>query len=171
MSSAEKTRDYSHQKRYLSTAYAVLAALYFLMGLVLIIAEQLRPRIPYFTAWPNSSQMTSVPSGSSDVDVQNYYNYLHNWNLSGLKETYSFSPALLTWIYLGIGMLLVIFIFLTNAWYARHLRGDLYPIEVYNGYITERGGKVDYFNWAVYAILGSFMLYYAATNLIYGQIY
>jgi hypothetical protein len=171
MSPEEAAERYNHQKRYLSTAYTVMAVLYFLMGAALIIEERVRTRIPYFTDWPNSNQMTSVPSGSSDSQVQAYYNYLHNWNLAGLKETYLFSPAMLTWIYMGIGMLLIIFIYMTNAWYARHRQGDLYPVEVYNGYITERGGKVDYFNWAVYIILGSFMLYYATTNLIYGQIY
>lgn len=171
MGPEEKIEMYDHQKRYLGLTYTILAVLYFLIGATLILVEWLRPRIPYFLQWPNANEMTSVPTGSSDAEVQAYYNYLHNWSLMDLGEKYFWSPAMLSWAYLGVGMLIIIFIFLTNAWHARQIKGDLYPVEVYNGYISERGGKVDYFNWAVYAIIGSFMLYYAATNLIYGQIY
>ncbi len=44
-------------------------------------------------------------------------------------------------------------------------------MEVYNGYITERGGPVDSFNWATYAILVGLVIAYVVWNLIYGQMY
>ena len=171
MSPQAEAEKYHHQKRYLGIAYGVLAALYFLIGVVLIIAERFRTRIPYFTDWPNANQVMPIPSGSDDQAVRAYYDYLHNWQLMKIQETYFFQPSMVTWIYAGIGMLIIIFLFITYIWHIRHRQGDLYPVEVYNGYISERGGKVDYFNWAVFSIVGSFALYYAATNLIYGQIY
>ncbi|MHB0867499.1 MAG: hypothetical protein ACYC6B_08655 [Thermoleophilia bacterium] len=171
MSSQSTPASFNHQKRYLRATYTLMALAYVLIGAVLIIEQKVRSRIPYFTDWPNSSEMQSVPSGSSDQDVTAYYSYLHSWSLSQVKETYFFNPLLLTWVYATIGVIIIIFIFLSNAWYARYRQGDLYPVEVYNGYMSERGGKVEYFNWAVYIILGAFMVYYAATNLIYGQIY
>ena len=53
----------------------------------------------------------------------------------------------------------------------RRHQGDLYPVEVYNAYITERGGPIDSFNWATYAILLTYMAYYTVINLIFGQYY
>ena len=48
---------------------------------------------------------------------------------------------------------------------ATHAGRDLYPVEVYNAIITERGGPVDTFNWVLYAVLLSYMAYYTVTNL------
>jgi hypothetical protein len=61
--------------------------------------------------------------------------------------------------------------FFAFAWYARRRSGDLYPVEVFNGIITERNGPVDPFNYAVWAILGIYIVYYTVIQVLYGQLY
>jgi hypothetical protein len=111
------------------------------------------------------------PSGSSDVVVERYFEYLNLQSVGNLTESYF--P---NWVGLieafGYGaVFLIILYFFVYAWFARRRTGDLYPVEVYNGYITERGGPVDPFNWATYTILVSYMVYYSVVNILYGQMY
>ena len=113
-----------------------------------------------------------VPTGSDDATVKKFFDYLALRHVGTLEETYIFNWTYFNTMYLVIGTGLIVFYFLTYAWYARvRKQGDLYPVEVYNAYITERGGPVDNFNWAVYSILIVYMAYYAVLNLILGQYY
>lgn len=156
--------------RWVARLYILAAALYVLLGFVLIAhayarGQEINPMIPV------PSQYTDVPTGSDDAAVQAYYDYLNYRHLENLEQTYTWSPLTLTTAYGILGGILVIFYFLVLAWHARRSRGDLYPVEVFNGYLSERGGPVDAFNWAVYAILLGFMIYYTVVNVIFGQYY
>jgi hypothetical protein len=131
-------------------------------------------------AWASTQSVTvplpsklflAPPAGSSDAAAEQYFDYLHLQNIGnlgqnsgqnwfGLTEAMGFGAAFLIALY-----------FLVFAWFSRRRSGDLYPVEVYNGYITERNGGVDPFNWAVYAIVLIYAIFYISVSLRFGQIY
>ena len=154
--------------RRFTAIYLICAALYVVLGFASIVnayAQSTNPMIPV------PDRFTNAPSGSDDVAVEAYYDYLNIRHFNQQNETYFLDPVDFITIYGILAGILIIFYFLMMAWYARRSKGDLYPVEVYNGYLSERGGPVDSFNWAVYAILAAFMIYYVVVHLIYGQYY
>ncbi len=160
-------RDRRLQRR-LRRFYAVTAILYALLGLLFIQRAMAQTRVPVSVY---TNDIEPVPTGNDDETVMRYYDYLYLRHLRNFQETYFTNPLLLSWVYgvLGAG-LLVIYAF-TFGWYSRRLHHDLYPVEVYNGYIAERGGPVDPFNWAVYGVLLAYMAYYTVTCVVFGQQY
>ncbi len=134
----------------------------------------------FMVAWQAYAQTKSVketgtvqtvPSGNDEQSVQAYYDYLNESNLLAKHETFVIDWPAIGWTYGMLGALLIVSYFFIFAWYARLRSHDLYPVESYNGYITERGGPVDPFNYASYIVLGSFMTYYAYTQILFGQLY
>lgn len=156
--------------RWFGRLYLLAAALYVLLGFVLIgtaLARglEVNPMIPV------PSRFAEVPSGSDDASVQAYYDYLNYRHLDYLSETLTVDWLTITTVYGILAGILVIFYFLAMAWGARRSKADLYPVESFNGYISERGGPIDPFNLALYAILVCYMVYYTVVSLIYGQYY
>lgn len=156
--------------RWVARLYVLGAVIYVLLGFVLIAGayargQEVNPMIPV------PSEYTEVPTGSDDASVKAYYDYLNYRHLDQLGQTHTLDPLVITTIYGILGGILVIFYFFVLAWHARRPKGDLYPVEVFNGYVSERGGPIDSFNWAVYAILIAYMVYYTAVSLIFGQYY
>ena len=119
----------------------------------------------------NPGPFNSVPTGSDDATVRQYYNYLNLRVLNGYHEMYGVSGFFLGWGLGAAAALLIVLYLFVFAWYARQRTQDLYPVEVYNGYITERAGPVDAFNYVLYAILAGLMVAYTVWNIIYGQMY
>jgi hypothetical protein len=156
--------------RTLRRIYLVSVIFYLLLGIVMTIPayateNSLNPIAPV----PGSTSI--VPTGSDDLSVQAYYDYLNQQHLMSLKEAYIYDWQGFLTTYLLIAVVLIAFYAFVYAWYARRRKADLYPVEVYNGYLTERGGPVDPFNYATWAILGIYMVYYVVIQLIYGQLY
>jgi hypothetical protein len=151
--------------------YLVTVALYVLLGFVLISAAYAQQASQSELLPVHSNTTMKVPTGSSDRTVQSYFHYLQLQELGGMSERYVINPVGLIEMYGGGGVILVSLYFLMFAWYARLKRDDLYPVEVYNGYITERGGKIDAFNYAVWAVMLAYAVAYISLSLIYGQIY
>lgn len=151
--------------------YLVTVALYVLLGFVLISAAYAQQASQSELLPVPSNTTLKVPTGNADVTVQSYFHYLQLQELGGLTERYVISPVGLIEMYGVGGAFLVVLYFLMFAWYARLRRDDLYPVEVYNGYVTERGGKIDAFNFAVWAIMLAYAVAYISLSLIYGQIY
>ena len=146
--------------------YVVTVVAYAVLGAVLLASAYATAEIP------NSISVTplkAVPTGNSDEVIQQYYDYLWLRHLETYTQTYAINPVLMIIIYAILGAVLVLTYFFTYAWYARLPKGDLYPVEVFNGYLSERGSPVDAFNWAMYAILATFMVWYIIWNLIFGQ--
>ena len=99
-------------------------------------------------AHPHSS--SQVPTGNDDATVEQYYDYLNLQQLNTLGEQYLFD-----WQYLQHH--------LSGSWRpssssstsssspgtARRRKLDLYPVEVFNGVITERSGPVDPLSWGM----------------------
>ena len=113
----------------------------------------------------------TVPSGSDDKSVAAYYDYLNESAYLAEHETYVLDVPALGWTYGFLGAMLVVSYFYIGSWYARLGTHDLYPVESYNGYITERGGPVPRFNNVFYMVIGSFMAYYGFIQILYGQLY
>lgn len=111
------------------------------------------------------------PSGSSDVVVERYFDYLHLQSIGNLKQTYGINWGGLLEAFSYGAVFLILLYFFVYSWFARRRAGDLYPVEVYNGYVTERNGGIDPFNWALYAVIAAYAVFYIAMSLRFGQIY
>ena len=164
------TRPVSKSEKTMRRIYVITVITYVLLGLLLTIPayateNTANPIVPI----PGPS--VSVPTGSDDVSVLAYYDYLNLRHANSLKETYNYDWQTFLVTYGLIAAVLIAFYFFVFAWYARRRRSDLYPVEVYNGFITERGGPVEPFNYAAWSILGIYMIYYVAIQLTYGQLY
>lgn len=158
-------------RRRLNRIFAVTAVLYVLLGVVLTVnafAQQRRNPIVPEVGKPT---VTAVPTGSDDKSVNDYFRYLALRHIALERETYVGDPATVATYFGLVGVALISFYYFTFAWYARMRTSDLYPVEVYNGYIAERGSPVDPFNWATYTIIVAYMAYYTLMNILYGQFY
>jgi hypothetical protein len=158
-------------RRIANRVFAVTAVLYVLLGVLLAVnawGQQRRNPI-----WQEAGKPTvaAVPVGSDDASVKAYYDYLHLRHISLERETYLGDPETVATLYGLLAVALICFYYFTFAWYARMKTADLYPVEVYNGYIAERGSPVDPFNWATYTIIVAYMAYYTLMNILYGQFY
>ncbi|HEY5527821.1 MAG TPA: hypothetical protein VIL51_00015 [Thermoleophilia bacterium] len=156
--------------RVVRRIYIIGVVFYLLLGVILAVPayateNSLNPIAPV----PGSS--FNVPTGSDDASVLAYYDYLNLQHSNSLKETYLYDWQDFLVTYALIAAALIALYFFAFAWYARRSSGDLYPVEVFNGFITERGGPVDPFNWAAWSILGIYMVYYTVIQVIYGQLY
>lgn len=120
---------------------------------------------------PVPASTMNVPTGSDDASVLAYYDYLNLQHAGTLTETYNYNWQNFLVTYMMIAAALISLYFFAFAWYARRRSADLYPVEVFNGFITERNGPVDAFNYGVWTILVIYMIYYTVIQLIYGQIY
>jgi hypothetical protein len=128
----------------------------------------------------------NVPSGSS-TEVENaYYQYLwHNLLHGGgyqqvsVQSEFSNLFLVLTWTLI---IALLGYILTNSTYYQQNKRGaatdpngpeiqDLYPVESYNGIITERNGGVDTFNWVLYALMTVWTLGLMFFAILNGQIY
>lgn len=158
--------------RMLNRIVAVTVVLYVLLGAVLVYQAYAQQTLSSVYPVPGKQLNMKIPTGSDDATVLRYYDYLALRHVGTLQETYQVNWYYQGTVYLVIGTALIVFYFLTFSWYARtRHQGDLYPVEVYNAYITERGGPIDSFNWATYAILLSYMVYYTVINLMFAQYY
>lgn len=155
--------------RRLARLYAAAGLAYVLAGVVLIGQAVAQTRVP--VSIQTTPVVVPVPQGNDDEAVQAYYDYLDLRDLQKFQETYFTNPLYLSWVYGSIGIALLLFYLLATMWYARSKGGDLYPVEVYAGYITERGGPLTTFDYVAYAVLVSYAAYYTVVNLRWGQFY
>jgi hypothetical protein len=158
--------------RLATIAMIVTATLYALFGGALVYRAYAQQTYSWVIPTLNKPHNLTVPTGSDDASVKAFFDYNALRHAASLQETYANNPYYLGTMYLIIGIFLILTYVVTFAWFARiRGRGDLYPVEVYNGYLTERGGPVDMFNWVTYVILLSYMVVYTVVNLIGGQYY
>ena len=157
--------------RYMTAIMIATAVLYAALGAFVIAQAYAQQTYSWVLPTLNKPYL-KVPTGADDASVKAFFDYNQLRHVASLQETYFIDPYYLGTMYLVIGVVLLIFYFLTFAWFARlRTRGDLYPVEVYNAYLTERGGPVDMLNWVAYAVLLCYMATYTVVNLIGGQYY
>jgi hypothetical protein len=157
--------------RYVATLMIATTAMYAALGGFVIYRAYAQQTYSWVLPTLNKPYLP-VPTGSDDKAVNAFFDYNQLRHLASLQETYFLDPYYLSTMYLVIGVVLIVFYAVSLSWFSRQRkRGDLYPVEVYNGYITERAGPVDALNWVVYAILLCYMVTYTVINLIGGQYY
>ena len=164
------TTQRSRRSRGIVRFYLVGAVIYLLLGALLAVPayateNTLNPLVPV------PAHTTKVPTGSDDASVSAYYDYLNLEHAGSLKETYHFNWQNFIVTYAMIAAALISLYFFAFAWYSRRRSEDLYPVEAFNGLLTERAGPIDAFNYAVWSILGIYMIWYIVIQLMYGQIY
>jgi hypothetical protein len=158
--------------RFATVFFVVTAALYAAMGGLLILNAYAQETRSSIFPTPNVPVAMKVPTGSDDAQAKAFFRYNDLRELSTMQEQYFVDPYLWGTMYLVIGGVLIVLYFLTFAWFSKVRHGpDLYPVEVYNAYIAERSGPIDVFNWVVWAVLLSYMVYYTVINLMFGQFY
>jgi hypothetical protein len=161
------------QKVYRSIAALMVATtvMYALLGGFVVYRAYAQQTYSWVVPTLNKPYL-KVPTGADDKSVNAFFDYNQLRHLASLQETYFLDPYYLGTMYLVIGVVLLIFYMVSLSWFSRQRsRGDLYPVEVYNGYLTERGGPVGALNWVMYAVLLSYMIVYTVVNLIGGQYY
>lgn len=111
-----------------------------------------------------------VPTGNTPEIVQQYYEYLlaHYINpvSQNIATNYAIVGATLAWVVVLAGLLFV---------YFRRVRsekpGRLYPVETYNGYISESNAGVGIFLYLFFALVVLWLLWITVSNLTQGQLY
>jgi len=153
--------------------YLCLMLAYAVMGLLIVsIAYAQNNESSASPIFPVPAETTvHPPSGSSDAVVDRYYRYLDIQNYAHLTETYHLDVRGLLEFYGVAAMVIFILYFFVFIWYVRRKVDDLYPAEVYNGYISERGGPIDAFNWWSWAVMTVYAIAYIAVTMVYGQLY
>lgn len=152
----------------------VLLVAYVAAGLGIVaqaLAQPVQPSASSITPVPGHPGITRPPAGSDDDTVKSYFHYLDVQTFGTITETYHVNMVTLLEFYGVAGITIVSYYFFTFAWYGRLKTRDLYPVEVYNGYITERGNPVDPFNWCVWIVMLAYAFVYVAISLTYGQLY
>lgn len=111
-----------------------------------------------------------VPSGNTPEQVQAYYQYLlaHyiNPTMQNIAMNYFLVGVTLGWVAIITGLFFI---------YFRRVRNEkpskLYPVETYNGYISESNGGTGVFLAIFFALVVLWLLYITVSNLTQGQLY
>lgn len=155
--------------RWARRFYVLTVGVYGLLAMIFVAAAWADPRS---SVVPLPSQTSlQPPAGSQDAIVQRYFEYLHLQSLGSIGQTWLTNWVGLLDAFAFGAVFLIVLYFFVFAWFARRRSGDLYPVEVYNGYITERNGGIDPFNWAVYAVVLILAVFYITVSIRFGQLY
>jgi hypothetical protein len=155
---------------WLRRLYVVTVAVYVALGFFFVAqtyAQQERLNGP-ITTHPVTAK---VPTGSDDKTVEAYYQYLDLRHLQQQTQAYQVNPQTLIITYGVLGGTILVVFTLTWMWYSKRRTDSagLYPVEVYNGYISERNGPVDVYTYANYAAMLAFSAFYIWWNIAFGQ--
>lgn len=111
-----------------------------------------------------------VPTGDTPEIVQAYYQYLlaHyiNPTVQNTATNWFLVGVVLGWVAIVTGLFFV---------YFRRVRSEkpskLYPVETYNGYISESNAGTGIFLYVFFALVVLWLLYITVGDLTQGQIY
>lgn len=152
---------------------AVLIAVYLLSGVIVVAkawADAQSSEEPIFPV--PGIVYVKPPTGASDSVVQQYYDYLQKMTYATLPEQYHLDVNSLLIMYAVLGINIGgIYVFVIGWYYSRLRKNDLYPVEVYNGFIAERAGPVDILNYYLWTLMGLYIVVYIVINLIFAQLY
>ena len=114
--------------------------------------------------------MPPVPSGNTPEAVQAYYEYLLAHYISPVAQNITTN-----WLLIGVTLGWVAIVVALAFIYFRRVRsekpGKLYPVETYNGYISESNAGTGLFLYIFFALVILWLLYTTISNLTQGQIY
>jgi hypothetical protein len=114
---------------------------------------------------------SDVPTGNDGAAVSEYYDYLYNHYVSEINQTYQVNPTTLLWWGVFVVILVGSIYLATRLQRATRSRREPYPVESYNGYITEANGPTGPFLMIVFAGIVVWLLLITIFHLVQGQIY
>lgn len=111
-----------------------------------------------------------VPTGNTPEIIQAYYQYLLayyiNPTVQNVTTNYLLVGVVVGWVAIITGLFFI---------YFRRARNEkpsvLYPVETYNGYISESNAGVGIFLYIFFALVVLWLLYMTVSNLTQGQLY
>lgn len=114
---------------------------------------------------------SEVPTGSDEATVSDYYDYLYEHYLRQIDQTFDLEPITLLWW--GFWLALLVGGVGAAVWWQRSTRAtsEPYPVESYNGYITEGNGPVGGFLTVFFIGVVIWLLAITVAHLVQGQIY
>lgn len=111
-----------------------------------------------------------VPSGNTPEAVQAYYQYLLafyiNPTVQNVTTNYFLVGVTFGWVAIIAGLFFIYFRRARNEKPSR-----LYPVETYNGFISESNAGVGVFLAVFFALVVLWLLYITVSNLTQGQLY
>jgi hypothetical protein len=111
-----------------------------------------------------------VPSGDTPEIVEQYYEYLLQHYINPLAQNTG-----LNWIIVAVTLGWVAIVAALFFIYFRRSRSEkpsqLYPVETYNGYISESNAGTGTFLFIFFALVVLWLLYTTISDLTMGQIY
>jgi hypothetical protein len=110
------------------------------------------------------------PTGNNTQTVQQYYDYLYNIYLNSLHQRYQIMWSGVLWVLFWLAVLAGLF-FVWVKWGRGEKPADVYPVETYNGYISEANGDSGRFLIVFYIILITWLIVQTALDLTRGQLY
>src|SRR5581483_4228461 len=111
-----------------------------------------------------------VPTGNTPEIVQQYYQYLLDHYINPVTQNvtpnYFLEGVTLGWVLIITGLIFIYFRRVRNE-----KPGKLYPVETYNGYISESNGGVGVFLLVFFGLVVVWVLWITISNLTQGQLY
>jgi hypothetical protein len=111
-----------------------------------------------------------VPSGNTPEIVEQYYQYLLAHYINPVSQNIATN-----WYLIGATLGWVAIISALGFIYFRKVRNEkpsrLYPVETYNGYISESNGGVGVFLAVFFALVVVWLLFTMVSDLTQGQLY
>ena len=114
---------------------------------------------------------TQVPTGDTGDIVRQYFNYLYTYWLNRISQNYYIHWDTLAWVGLWIVVLAGGFYIYTRWQRYTHMSKEPYPVESYNGYISETNGPVGPFLTLFFIGMFVWLVVMTVLNLLNGQIY
>jgi hypothetical protein len=111
-----------------------------------------------------------VPTGDTPEVVEQYYQYLLSHYINPIAQNvtpnWPLIAATLGWVAIVFGL---VFIYFRRA--RNEKPSTLYPVETYNGYISESNAGVGAFLFILFALVVLWLLWITISNLTQGQLY
>ncbi len=111
-----------------------------------------------------------VPSGNTPEAVEAYYQYLLQHYITPIAQNTAFNWVIvattLGWVAILAALLFIYFRRVRNEKPSR-----LYPVETYNGYISESNAGTGAFLFIFFGLIVLWLLYITVSNLTQGQLY
>lgn len=115
--------------------------------------------------------MADVPTGDDSSTISDYYDHLYDHYVSQITQTFDINPITLLWWAFYV-FVLVTGVYAATRWQRNtRARREPYPVETYNGYISETNGPVGVFLSLFIVGIVAFLIVITVFHLIQGQIY
>ena len=114
-----------------------------------------------------------IPSGNDSAAAQQYYHHLWSHYLSQINVPQIFiDPWGPIWVLIfGLSLMAFLFLFSLTENSVHRSHGDLYGLTNFAGKLTERMGRISWFNVFAITFMVLWAAYFGVITTIRGQIY